>query len=350
MPVLLLYLFTLLKITVSIVDDDLYSPTIPFCRQGHSQSTLFSKQMGSTTTEKIIVFGGRGINYKRPGSRYFDDLWELKINESSLYRYSKTFNYDFQWKETKRIDLKPWPSKRWNFAHTVIRDEIHDKLLIFGGEHDLVDCNRMFAPPFSTSTTISKELVLGDMWLLINSTNWIKVSNGWPSPDCSSFSGSRKLQTSQNVELHSELPRNLYMQLPGPRKGSQLVTLPTTNSVLLLGGYGSTILPKEVNSKINSHVSTENSIRNSYVPDRETQKYTNSNSDLTGNADDMNEYAIKRRCLVDFYALNMTNILEVATSSSSSTNDETSLWRRLGDFPVSSNNSSNNNNNSVVYE
>ena len=140
---------------VSMDDDDahIHGSFIPFCRHGHSQSTLriispIDRRL--VVEERVYVFGGEGVSYEHYlETKYLNDMWELTVivSEDGLNRSSSS-TYLFEWSQVDRRSEVVWPSGRSHFGHTVLQLGNHsmidssspsssdDYLLVFGGEND----------------------------------------------------------------------------------------------------------------------------------------------------------------------------------------------------------------------
>jgi len=137
---------------VSMDDDDahIHGSFIPFCRHGHSQSTLrimspIDRRL--VVEERVYVFGGEGVGYEHYlETKYLNDMWELSVivSDDGLNRS----RYLFEWSQVDRRAAVVWPSGRSHFGHTVLQLDNHsmmdssspssfdDYLLVFGGEND----------------------------------------------------------------------------------------------------------------------------------------------------------------------------------------------------------------------
>ena len=299
-----------LRLIIAVNDDDIVSsPNIPFCRQGHSQITIGHKILATQHLfkEQILVFGGKGINYKEPDTMLMNDLWMLKLfdalpsdhssvktdvsakenNENEQYgerRYISNLMYDlrissvpyFEWRQIDQLASSVWPNKRWNFGFTSVyldenilprfvgrtsNDDImksNSKLLIYGGESDLY---RGFY-----SSGLDNTKFLSDLWLLVNETYWMRIydENDFflGSPGENTYESATEINNSRfkNLEVTNlDTSSNgkgrynmLRQQFPGPRKGAMLVTLPISQTVVLFGGEGLFVEDKKASDRVST--------------------------------------------------------------------------------------------------
>jgi hypothetical protein len=79
---------------LSIIDDKPgIEPVIPFCRKGHSMSTMAATATDNDDSDRVVqrilMFGGKGRDYvhARHGSTILGDLWVLHI-ENAAFKWS----------------------------------------------------------------------------------------------------------------------------------------------------------------------------------------------------------------------------------------------------------------------
>jgi hypothetical protein len=214
------------------------SSLIPFCRQGHGQITIEHqiREEDDVYKQQILVFGGKGINYKQPDIIFLDDLWILKIvetpttlvninkyeheivetfipslryysaatNEVGQYRFGGYSESDlasspfFEWRQIDQQSDDVWPRRRWSFAYSSFtidcdllpflqsrtsNDDIMKsrvKMLIFGGESDyssgLYGNEESFDGKRSEGGAEAGDTrYLSDLWMLVNESLWLRL-------------------------------------------------------------------------------------------------------------------------------------------------------------------------------
>ena len=176
----LLILTNILAHSSEMSDDDaIESQKLPFCRKGHSAVD------GYLNNEHfLIVFGGKGLNYKESGSRWLSDLWTLSLDTSDLS------DIVFRWEQ--REDLTSASAvQRWGYGMTA--NSLGGVVLLGGMDAD-------------------SALYLNDSWF------WLPSSGrGWLEP----------------------VPSAAWLGQPsGPcsRVGAHALSFPRQEALLLLGG------------------------------------------------------------------------------------------------------------------
>ena len=369
-PSCIVIIISSLRIVIAVNDDDIVSsPSIPFCRQGHSQITIGHTIQSSSQhsfKEQILVFGGKGINYKQPDTMFMNDLWILKLfdtlpSDHTITRTEVSANeqhkqqeqhpdnliYDFhvgsvpyfEWRQIDQLSSSVWPNRRWNFGFTSVylddsilsnfvgrtsNDDImksNSKLLIYGGESDLY---RGFY-----STGLDNTKFLSDLWLLVNETYWMRIydendfflgSAGDASYESALKNNISTLQTlgatnSESTSAGKGRYNMLRQQFPGPRKGALLVTMPQSQTVVLFGGEG--LFVEDKKASMNLRASSKESILSS---EEESGEGT----------------IIKRitvTCISDVFTLNVTAAILYHNSLSEVWNDDDgfhkwNIWSR----------------------
>lgn len=160
-------------------DDAIESLKLPFCRKGHSAVE------GYIDNEHfLIVFGGKGINYKESGSRWLNDLWTLSLDTSDLNDIA------FQW--VQRDDLtSATNAQRWGYG---MAPNTLGGLMLIGG------------------MDVESALLLNDSWFWLPSS-----SQRWVDP----------------------LPSAPWLGQPSgpcPRVGMHVHSFPREEVIILLGG------------------------------------------------------------------------------------------------------------------
>lgn len=176
----LLRLTAVLTHTPEMSDDDaIESLKLPFCRKGHSTVD------GYLDNERfLIVFGGKGLNYKESGSRWLNDLWTLTLDTSDLNEIV------FHWEQ--RDDLtSASAAQRWGYG--MASNSLGGVMLVGGMDADSL-------------------LYLNDSWFWLPSS-----SRGWVDPT-------------------SSAPWLGQPSGPSSRVGMHLVSLPRQEVLVLLGG------------------------------------------------------------------------------------------------------------------
>ena len=312
---------------LAVNDDDMISsPNIPFCRQGHSQITI---RATDSYSEQIIIFGGKGINYKQPNTIYMNDLWILKVfpaqsvistdnvdNMDPSTKYSSSYKSlpNFEWRQVSEMADHVWPIRRWSFGYCsvdldqkqfpnlvskLVLDDLvksSKKLLIFGGESD-------YYGGFYGDTSLYNTKFLSDLWLLVNETYWMRLY------DESDYFIEPNQVTRAEEEIASPLKESsagkrgyptIRQQVPGPRKGAILATMPVSQTVVLFGGEGL------------------------YVDDKEFSTQSESESG-SRDGEDRSGIVIKRitvRCLSELFTINITAAILSHNSNKEVNNDD----------------------------
>jgi len=243
----------------------------------------------TTSSERVYVFGGEGVNYDHLGTKYLNDMWELtvmsdetittEVGSSGSDRNNKntTISYRFEWSQLDRRAVAAWPPGRSHFGHTVLQLDIIDSkeyLVVFGGENDqsrggggsgcmtftqrrvlLRSKGSGMAPDdaYMDAAGIVDDKVgctqlLGDLWLF---SNHYRGGGPWIDLTAGSTSAGRRI-TSRDVGSRvrhqgqdQDRPPSKGVPFdssrcagPGARKWPLLITAPITHRVLLFGGYG----------------------------------------------------------------------------------------------------------------
>ena len=175
----LLRLSPVLTQSPAMTDDDaVESFKLPFCRKGHSTVEGFLDK-----EHFLIVFGGKGLNYKESGTRWLNDLWTLTLDTSDLT------DIRFVWMQREDL-ISTNNAQRWGYG--LASNTLGGVMLVGGMDSD-------------------SSLYLNDSWL------WLPSSRGWMAASPSS----PWLGTSAG---------------PCPRVGLVVLSFPKEGVAVLIGG------------------------------------------------------------------------------------------------------------------